>query len=426
MVLTAEGAVADPRPGLAAAAAVRASLAALEQEGREDAAACCAALWRLHRCAEDERLGVRAGLSSAGPGGGVAGAAVLAACEALSLWRDDYEVCWAACELLAELLRCCEQGRAIAMSCGAAGRLANALAAHHGSARRRRAGMEARGDGRPFPQVALGGCRALHALLRQHRDGGQSAAHVAAHGGAEAVVAALRTAALMEEQVAAMALGALVEMLPVDAADLDGSDDNAAVARGAVLEAGAVAACVSAMRGLARSVEVSAAGIRLLGTLATMGGAEEREAAVVSIVQAGGAEAIAMALLAHPRTNEADGRPSGTHYFGCWALFSLSEEDGTGRAGRVLARQSVGRVLTAEGRLSGVQEEIQALREKHAANRALAAWSAALLDVAAESWQAGRAGGSRGSAARGPEAEMAYQTVSFGGTTGTFWMTGRD
>ena len=298
MVLTSEGLVANPRPGIAAAALVKASLLALDSEGRLDAAVAAAALWRLHRCAIDEGLGVNAGLSSAGGGGGgMAGATMMAVCEALERWSDDYGVCWAGCELLAELLGCFEQGRVVALELGAAERVSRALSRHHGTARRVRADMAGRGAGRPFPQVGLAGCLALRALLRHHRDGGRTACFVAEAHGAEAVVDTLSAAAVMEDQVAAVALSALVDMLPPDdggpllrdasrgGADGAGGRGGSMGARRAILRAGAVETAVGAMRGLPRALAVQEEGVRFLGTLATMGPERNQEHACVAIAR---------------------------------------------------------------------------------------------------------------------------------------------
>ena len=408
MVLTGEGLVANPRPGIAAAALVRASLLALDSEGRLDPAVAAASLWRLHRCAIDEGLGISAGLSAGGGGsaGGMAGATMMAVCEALECWSDDYEVCWAGCELLAELLGCFEQGRVVALELGAAERVSRALLRHHGTPRRVRADMAGRGEGRPFPQVGLAGCMALRALLRHHRDGGRTACFVAEAHGAEAVVDTLSAAAVMEDQVAAVALSALVAMLPPDdgesllrdaggggAAGAGGGGGSMA-ARRAVLRAGAVETAVGAMRGLLRAIAVQEEGVRFLGTLATMGSERAQEHACVAIARAGGVSAILAALLSHPRSNPVDGRCSTTHYFGIWVLHALacggSGEHGepSRQGGRVLLRQSVGRILTQVGvgsseRQGGVAE-LLAVREKHSANRTLVMWCDELLDVADE------------------------------------------
>ena len=420
MVLGADGRVTNPRPGLAAAATVRVSLVALEGEGREDAAAAARALWRLHRCATDEGLGVSAGLSASGAGGGMADGTIVAACGALERWLDDYDVCWAACELLQELVRCFREGRAVALEVGAADRVARALLRHHSTAKRRRAKMQGRGEGRPFPQVSFAGCQVLRALVRHHRDSGRTAAYVADSHGAQAVVETLAAASVMEEDVAAIALSTLVEMLPpedhggVDPSGSGAIGGGSMSARRAVLKAGAVDAAVGAMRGLPKSLAVQEQGVRFLGTIVSMGHAENRESAAIAVARAGGITAILTALLRHPRTDPADGRCSTTHYFGIWALHGIAccgdeQPAGQGRAGRILLRQSVGKILTqvgpargGEGRSEheGGAAELLAVREKHSANRTLVKWCEELLDVADEilgeqremAWRAGSTG----------------------------------
>ena len=476
MVLTADGSVANPRPGIAAAAAVRASLATLEAEGRDDAAAAAAALWRLHRCSVDEGLGISAGLSSAaGGGGGMAGAAMVAACDALAVWRDDYEVCWAGCELLGELLSCFQQGRVVALEIGAAERVARALQRHHGAARRRRAGMDGRGGGRPYPQVGFAGCRALRALMQHHRDGGRTAAYVAESHGAQAVVDTLAAASVMEAEVAALAMSTLVDMLPPDDGSLlpssaDGSGGGSMAARRTVLRAGAVDTAVGAMRGLPGCLAIQEQGVRFLGTLVSMGDAENQESAAIAVARAGGITAILAALLGHPRTNSLDGRCSTTHYFGIWALHTIAccgddQPAAQGRAGRVLLRQSVGKILTqvaaggtGRSEREGGTAELLAVREKHGANRTLVRWCEDLLDVAddllgerreaarfavaaargrrgrvvARGDDGGGGGGGGGAAGGGgyghAELDMqaslrAFQTMSFGGTSGGYSST---
>lgn len=401
MVLTADGRVANPRPGLAAAATVRASLAALEGEGREDPASAARALWRLHRCATDEGLGVSAGLSSSGASGGMADGTIVAACGALERWLSDYDVCWAACELLLELMRCFHEGRVVALDIGAADRVSRAVLRHHNTAKRRRAKMQGRGDGRPFPQMGFAGCQMLRTLLRHHRDSGRTAAYVADSHGAQAVVDTLTAASVMEEDVAAVALSTLVDMLPPDEHVPLGSDSiggGSMSARRALLRAGAVDAAVGAMRGLPKSLAVQEQGVRFLGTVVSMGNAENRESAAIAVARAGGITVILAALLGHPRTNPVDGRCSTTHYFGIWALHEIAccgdgQPAAQGRAGRVLLRQSVGRLLTQVGAAragvgrsehEGGAAELLAMREKHGANRNVVRWCEELLDVADE------------------------------------------
>ena len=107
---------------------------------------------------------------------------------------------------------------------------------------------------------------------------------------------------------------------------------------------------------------------------------------------------ILAALLGHPRTNPVDGRCSTTHYFGIWALHEIAccgdgQPAAQGRAGRVLLRQSVGRLLTQVGAAragvgrsehEGGAAELLAMREKHGANRNVVRWCEELLDVADE------------------------------------------
>ncbi len=396
MVLTADGRVANPRPGLAAAATVRASLATLEGE---DPAAAARALWRLHRCATDEGLGVSAGLASSGASGGMADGTIVAACGALERWLSDYDVCWAACELLLELMRCFREGRVVALDIGAADLVSRALLRHHNTAKRRRAKMQDRGNGRPFPQMGFAGCQVLRALLRHHRDNGRTAAYVADSHGAQAVVDTLAAASVMEEDVAAVALATLVDMLPPDEHGPAGSDSiggGSISARRALLRAGAVDAAVGAMRGLPKCLAVQEQGVRFLGTVVSMGSTENRESAALAVARAGGITAILAALLSHPRTNPVDGRCSTTHYFGIWALREIAccgdgQPAAQGRAGRVLLRQSVTRLLTQEGAVragearsihEGGVAELLAVREKHGANRTLVKWCEELLDVA--------------------------------------------
>lgn len=408
MVLTADGSVANPRPGIAAAATVRASLAVLEggdlQERDQSPSTAALALWRLLRCATDEGLGISAGLSLSGADGGMADRAIFAACGALERWFDEFDVCWAACELLRELIGCFHGGRLIALEIGAADRVARALLRHHRTARRRRAEMQGRGDGRPFPQIGLAGCQALRALLQQHRDGGRTAAHVADSHGAQAVVDTLVAASVMEEEVAAVALSTLVDMLPpgehggAGLSSPDGIKGGSVVARRAVLRSGAIDAAVGAMRGLTNSRAVQEQGVRFLGTIVSMGDAVSRESAAIAVARAGGITVILALLLGHPRTNPLDGRCSTTHYFGIWALHAIACYDhgqpaAQGRAGRVLLRQAVSRLLTQVGATEGGVgrseheggvSELLAVREKHSANRTLVKWCTELLDIVDE------------------------------------------